>query len=269
MKFLERFGKRYIYFIVFLAVVLVLGGSVWQYRNYIEGKRAQLEFEKNLEEYYGEESYDDSAVQIIKEKIDEESTEAVDTADIKEVANTGGGLAAQKSQDSKAVSVKPNENSTGKGENVISATKMQEPNMDTMVVPVFGTAYTEFADNSLVYSKTLDHWTTHMGLDIKADEGSPVRAAMDGVVEELTNDSELGLTIIINHGAKVYTKYCNLSTLDLVTVGQEVKKGDVISGIGKTALYEVSDDPHLHFEVIKDGKNVDPKKYLPKQSLKR
>jgi murein DD-endopeptidase MepM/ murein hydrolase activator NlpD len=74
---------------------------------------------------------------------------------------------------------------------------------------------------------------------------------------------------VINHGQKVYTRYSNLSTLDLVAIDQNIKKGDVISGVGKTALYEIADDPHLHFEVIKEGKNIDPKKYLPKQSLKK
>lgn len=272
MKFIGQFGKRYIYFVVFLAVMLLIAGGVWQYRNYMEEKRAQLEFEKNLEEYYGEEPEinDDTAVQIVEEKNDGESVSPVDTADnITEVARTDDGLAAAKAKDDKKVSAGPEGSSAGKEDKSISAIKMQEPNMETMVVPVFGTVYTEFADNSLVYSKTLEQWATHLGLDIKADEGSPVRAAMDGVVEELTTDPELGLTIIINHGGKVYTKYSNLSTLDLVSVGQKVKKGDVISGIGKTALYEISDDPHLHFEVMKDGKSVDPKKYLPKQSLKR
>ncbi|HOE56635.1 MAG TPA: M23 family metallopeptidase, partial [Bacillota bacterium] len=110
---------------------------------------------------------------------------------------------------------------------------------------------------------------THAGIDIKAEEGSPVRAAMNGVVEELRNDPQLGLTIIINHGEDIRTRYSNLSTLDLVTINQEVKKGDVISGVGKTALYEIADDPHLHFEVIKAGKSINPKKYLPRQSLKQ
>jgi murein DD-endopeptidase MepM/ murein hydrolase activator NlpD len=146
---------------------------------------------------------------------------------------------------------------------------MEGPKMETMVVPVFGTAYTEFSEDALVYSKTLDQWSTHVGLDIKAEEGSPVRAAMDGVVEELVNDPQLGMTIIISHGGGVQTKYINLSTLDLVTVDQKIKKGDVISGVGKTALYEIADDPHLHFEVIREGKNIDPKKYLPKQSIKK
>ena len=121
----------------------------------------------------------------------------------------------------------------------------------------------------LVYSKTLDQWSKHTGIDIKAEEGSPVRAAMDGVVDQVVNDPQLGLTIVLDHGGEVYTKYSNLSTLDLVSINQSVKKGDVISGVGKTALYEIADDPHLHFEVIKQGKSVDPKKYLPKQALKK
>ena len=151
----------------------------------------------------------------------------------------------------------------------ISAIKMEEPTMETMVVPVFGTMYTEFSEDVLVYSKTLDQWSTHAGIDIKAEEGSPVRAAMDGVVDQVVNDPQLGLTIVLYHGGEVYTKYSNLSTLDLVSINQSVKKGDVISGVGKTALYEIADDPHLHFEVIKQGKSVDPQKYLPKQALQK
>jgi murein DD-endopeptidase MepM/ murein hydrolase activator NlpD len=269
MNFIERLGTRYIYFIVIIAAALLIAGGIRQYNNYIEDKRAQMEFEKSLEEYGAEESEDDAAVQIIENVTDEVKPETVDTADIKEVTSTDNGLASKSEQDNKEGTTKPEASTADKSKKATSAVKTSEPNVEAMVVPVFGTIYAEFADNSLIYSKTLEQWTTHMGLDIKAEEGSPVRAAMDGVVEELTSDSELGLTIVINHGGNTYTKYSNLSTLDLVTVGQQVKKGDVISGIGKTALYEISDDPHLHFEVIKNGKHVDPKKYLPKQSLKR
>ena len=55
--------------------------------------------------------------------------------------------------------------------------------------------------------------------------------------------------------------YSNLSTDKLVEVGDRVEKGQVISGIGDTALFECADEAHLHFEVISKGKNVDPGKY--------
>ncbi len=272
MKFNSLFkNRRSIYFTVLVLVTLLLAGGLWQYRNYIVARNVQDELQKNLEELYEEDGNNDAAVQIIEDKSDgyvEENTahEVANTEEAKKVKPEPKTTAAAKPSGSKQTST---ENKAPQSEKAISAIKMEEPRLETMVIPVFGTAYTEFADQSLVYSKTLDQWTTHTGIDIKAEEGSPVRAAMDGIVEELKNDPALGLTIILNHSNGVFTKYSNLSTLDLVNLGQKVKKGDVISGIGKTALYEVADEPHLHFEVVKNGKNEDPKKYLPKQSLKK
>jgi murein DD-endopeptidase MepM/ murein hydrolase activator NlpD len=263
MKFYREFKNRYIYVVVLLIAALLTAGGLMQYRNYLEDKRAQLEFQKSLEEFADDNELD-SAAQIIEEGVDgtaENSTDATEVTNSSSVKITNNEKEAEKP-------AKPAEAKSGSEEKAISAIKLEEPKMETMVVPVFGTAYTEFSEDALVYSKTLDQWSTHSGIDIKAEEGSPVRAAMDGVVEELYNDPQLGMTIIINHGGKIQTKYSNLSTLDLVTLNQKVKKGDVISGVGKTALYEIADDPHLHFEVMKDGKNIDPKKYLPKQSLK-
>ncbi|OGO79583.1 MAG: hypothetical protein A2Y23_09470 [Clostridiales bacterium GWB2_37_7] len=134
-----------------------------------------------------------------------------------------------------------------------------------MILPVFGNISNDFSDTELTYSKTIDSWITHPGLDLKAEEGSPVRAALDGTVSETTNDAQWGLTIVLDHGDGVFTRYSNLSTLDLVTKGQKVKKGDVISGVGKTALSEIAEEPHLHFELIRDKQNIDPKNYLPKK----
>lgn len=264
MKFNRELKNRYIYFLVLLIAVLLTAGGLLQYRNYLEDKRAQVEFEKSLEEFTNEAEQSDTAM-IIE---DETEAQTGETTDATEVSNSNSVKVTNDEQVSKTA-VKPQESKKENKDKEISAIKMEEPKMETMVVPVFGTAYTEFSEDALIYSKTLDQWSTHEGMDIKAEEGSPVRAAMDGVVENLTNDPQLGLTIIINHGSNIYTKYSNLSTLDLLTIDQKVKKGDVISGVGKTALYEIADDPHLHFEVIKEGKNIDPKKYLPKQSLRK
>jgi len=260
MKFRKEFNNRHIYFLVLLIAALLTAGGVMQYRNYLLDKQAQLDFENSMEEYI-EESEPSSTAQIIEEKAESGGSEnAVETPDATEVSNSSSVKITENKKDTKE---------PVKESKPISAIKMEEPAMETMVVPVFGTMYTEFSEDVLVYSKTLDQWSTHAGIDIKAEEGSPVRAAMDGVVDQVVNDPQLGLTIVLDHGGEVYTKYSNLSTLDLVSINQSVKKGDVISGVGKTALYEIADDPHLHFEVIKQGKSVDPKKYLPKQALKK
>ncbi|MEA4847694.1 MAG: M23 family metallopeptidase [Clostridiaceae bacterium] len=267
MKFRREFKNRYIYFVVLLIAALLTAGGVLQYRNYLADKQAQLDFERSMEEYI-EESEPSSTAQAIVEDAEESGEEGIGvTSDATEVSNSSSVKIGDNAQGTKE-GAGPEKVQGNEGKST-SAIKMEEPTMETMVVPVFGTTYTEFSEDVLVYSKTLDQWGTHEGIDIKAEEGSPVRAAMDGVVDQLVNDPRLGLTIVLNHGGEVYTKYANLSTLDLVAINQSIKKGDVISGVGKTALYEIADDPHLHFEVIKEGKNVDPKKYLPKQSLKK
>ncbi|MDD3706315.1 MAG: M23 family metallopeptidase [Clostridiaceae bacterium] len=261
MKFRKDLNNRYIYFLVLLIAALLTAGGVIQYRNYLMDKQAQVEFEKNMEEYI-EDSELDSLAQVIEEPGESSGNEAVEeTSDATEVSKSNSVKITESKKDTQ-VAAKPESKP-------VSAVKKEESVMETMVVPVFGTTYTEFSEDVLVYSKTLDQWSTHTGIDIKAEEGSPVRAAMDGVVDRIFNDPQLGLTIVLDHGSEVYTKYSNLSTLDLVSINQSIKKGDVISGIGKTALYEIADDPHLHFEVIKQGKSVDPKKYLPKQALKK
>jgi len=135
----------------------------------------------------------------------------------------------------------------------------------TMAVPTVGKVITAFAMDTLVYSKTLEQWNAHKGIDISADLGSPVKAAMKGTVAEvISNDPRLGVVVILDHGGGIQTIYGNLQSDKLVKKGDTVEKGQVIGAVGKTAPFEIEDPPHLHFEVIKDGKNIDPEQYLPK-----
>ncbi len=133
-----------------------------------------------------------------------------------------------------------------------------------MAQPVMGQIGLGFADDRLVYHKTLDHWATHKGMDIHADEGAPVRAALDGEVIEVTNDTIMGITIGVRHEGDLITRYSNLSTDAMVKVGQGVKKGQVISGVGRTASTKSLEGPLVHFQVLLRGKAVNPKNYLPK-----
>lgn len=135
--------------------------------------------------------------------------------------------------------------------------------IDKLLPPLEGDIILEFAVDKLIYSKTLEQWCTHKGIDIKSDRGTPVKAAADGVIEKIYHDDKLGITIVIDHGNNIKTKYCNLSTDNMVKEQQEVRQGEVISGVGDTAAFEIGDQPHLHFEVINDGKNIDPRSMLP------
>ena len=129
-------------------------------------------------------------------------------------------------------------------------------------MPVEGEIMKEFADNKLVYSSTLDVWATHNGIDIAADKTTVVKAAADGTVSSIKNDPRYGLTVIIEHVNGYKTVYSNLLSTEFVVEGEKVEQGQSIGTVGNTAAFEISDEPHLHFELLKDNEQQDPELYL-------
>lgn len=98
----------------------------------------------------------------------------------------------------------------------------------------------------------------HSGIDIGADRGDPVYAAGAGKVVETGYNRSEGYYIVISHGSGLKTKYKHLSKIN-VKRNQEVYRGDTIGKVGNSGR---STGPHLHFEVIKGGKEVDPLLYV-------
>lgn len=94
----------------------------------------------------------------------------------------------------------------------------------------------------------------HSGLDIAVDAGTAVRAAASGRVAYAGDLYARGLTVIIDHGLGVFTGYSHLSRID-VAVGQDVRQGQQVGAAGSTGL---STGPHLHWELVAAGQNVDP-----------
>jgi hypothetical protein len=131
------------------------------------------------------------------------------------------------------------------------------------VMPVKGKIQTDYAMDRLLYSKTLDEWRTHSGIDISAPRGDVVKAAADGYIKEIKNDPCYGITITIDHENGYKTIYSNLASSSMVSTNQKVKAGDAISSVGNTAIFECMDPPHLHFEVYRNDKLIDPKTVLP------
>ena len=99
----------------------------------------------------------------------------------------------------------------------------------------------------------------HTGMDLAVPSGTPIRAALDGTVTRSEYDSSYGYFVMIDHGSGLATLYGHNSRL-LVSVGQTVRAGDVISLSGSTGR---STGPHLHFEVWVNGERTDPRYYLP------
>lgn len=128
--------------------------------------------------------------------------------------------------------------------------------------PVEGDIVREYAKDSLIYSETLQEWTTHTGIDIKADKTTVVKAAEAGTVKSIKNDPRYGLTIVIEHDEHFQTVYSNLLTSEFVVEGEKVEKGQSIGTVGNTAVFEIADEPHLHFEILKDNLPEDPSIYI-------
>lgn len=129
-------------------------------------------------------------------------------------------------------------------------------------MPVDGETIKEFAKDTLLYSTTLNEWTTHLGIDIKAEKTTVVKASEKGKVKSIKNDPRYGLTIVIEHVEGYCTVYANLLTSEFVVEGEEVSKGQTIGTVGNTAVFEVADESHLHFEILKNNVQVDPNVYL-------
>ena len=128
--------------------------------------------------------------------------------------------------------------------------------------PVEGEIVKEFAKDNLIFSETLQEWTVHTGIDIKADKTTVVKSAEAGTVKSIKNDPRYGLTIVVEHENGFETVYSNLLTSEFVEENEKVEKGQSLGTVGNTAVFESADEPHLHFEILKDSIQVDPSIYI-------
>ncbi len=154
-----------------------------------------------------------------------------------------------------------NANTTNTANSVATSTENQENETKkelSFEKPVEGEIVREYAKDSLIYSETLQEWTTHTGIDIKADKTTVVKAAEAGTIKSIKNDPRYGLTIVIEHDDQYQTIYSNLLTSEFVVEGEKIEKGQAIGTVGNTAVFEIADEPHLHFEIWKDSLPVDP-----------
>lgn len=124
--------------------------------------------------------------------------------------------------------------------------------------PVKGEIQKMYSIDKVIYSKTLNQWKTHDGIDIAADENTTVKAIERGVVDKIYDDAFYGKTIEIEHILGYKSIYSNLGDKVYVNVGESVSKGQKIGVIGKSSVGEYLDDFHLHFMLYQNEKSVDP-----------
>ena len=154
-------------------------------------------------------------------------------------------------------------NETKKENKVVKEEKKEEEIKDPeFAMPVEGEIIREYAKDSLVYSPTLDEWITHNGIDIAAEKTTVVKSAEAGTVKSIKNDPRYGLTVVIEHVNGFSSVYSNLLTAEFIEEGEKVKKGQTIGTVGNTATFEIADESHLHFEILKNSEYVDPELYV-------
>jgi murein DD-endopeptidase MepM/ murein hydrolase activator NlpD len=125
-------------------------------------------------------------------------------------------------------------------------------------MPVSGSITTAYSGDKPTFDKTMNDWRVHNGVDIAAAEGTAVKACASGTVSDVKIDDKLGQEVIIDHGNGIKSLYANLTSKVMVKKGQQVDVGDTIGAIGETAQSEIAITPHLHFEITKNGTDVDP-----------
>jgi murein DD-endopeptidase MepM/ murein hydrolase activator NlpD len=106
----------------------------------------------------------------------------------------------------------------------------------------------------------MEDYRLHLGVDISAAVGTPVYAVADGTVESVVFHPMMGQTVVITHADGYKSVYQNMQTAvpSGIQTGAAVKAGDTVGTIGDTALIEISEDPHLHFELYKDDVCANP-----------
>ena len=125
-----------------------------------------------------------------------------------------------------------------------------------ITVPVHGEITSEYGNRTNPVS---GEYLMHSGVDIAADQGAKVGAAYNGVVSEVGSNSVSGNYICLVHTDGTETLYCHCSKI-IAKKGDVVRAGETIALVGSTGR---STGPHLHFEILLDGKSVNPLLYLP------
>lgn len=136
-------------------------------------------------------------------------------------------------------------------------------------LPVSGKLSAVHDSELQVFSPTMNDYRVHLGIDILANEADPVYAVADGTVTQIWEDVRMGQCIAIKHTGDAVSIYKNLSA-ELPTgiiEGAKVKAGQKIATVGSTAMVEIAEEPHLHFEMTVGGLAVDPLEYFSSKDV--
>lgn len=131
----------------------------------------------------------------------------------------------------------------------------------TIIYPSSKDIIKGYSGDTPVFSKTLNDWRVHNGIDLAAEQGSKIKAITNGKVADIFNDELLGTTMVIEHDGGFIAFYSGLGETTLVNAGDAVESGQEIASINDIPC-EAADGYHLHLSIKKDDKFIDPVEIL-------
>jgi len=137
-----------------------------------------------------------------------------------------------------------------------AVTTTAPPMADLYVLPLTNEVKKAFSKGELVFSETMQDWRVHNGTDFAGKEGAEVKAAANGTVKAIFEDTLWGNTVEIDHGFGIVSRYCGVSARG-IKVGDSVRVGEPI-GVLSAVPCEEADGAHLHLEILSSEKALDP-----------
>ncbi|MBR4935102.1 MAG: M23 family metallopeptidase [Anaerotignum sp.] len=141
-------------------------------------------------------------------------------------------------------------------------TKKEEK--QTFAYPLQGDVVLPYSVDHAIYDPTLEQYRTNASISISAEQGTAVKAAADGTVQEIAEDAESGRSITIAHNGGWLTTYGQLEEAVNVKEGDKVAQGQVIGVVNSPTKYGAALGSHLEFAMEQNGVSENPLEYLGK-----
>ena len=151
--------------------------------------------------------------------------------------------------------------STESNENLQKAKEKQE-NKSSKLSFLGNEVVREYSEKEPSYSKTLDLWEIHKGLDISAEKGYEIKSLLNGKVVNVFKDDKHGMSVRVQSDNNVVVVYSNLDEKISVEKGQEVTEGQILGTVGNTTSVESEDGTHVHIEAFKGEESIDPMTFI-------
>ena len=150
-----------------------------------------------------------------------------------------------------------------RSETTTVTTTENKPFSGDFILPMGSDIVKDFSNGEMVESKTMGDWRVHNGVDFGGSAGNDVGAVAAGKITKVYDDVFWGTVVEIDHGNGMTARYCGMKNATCLPEGTQVVKGEKIGTLGHIPV-EISDEDHLHLEILIDGKTVDPLKALNK-----